>query len=230
MLSRFDDLPGNLLNEAWDALQRAGIADDDEPRQLARLIICETRATAARLHQNDHAQRIVVTASGLAALMPRPNMVVSPVSSSTPPVANVVQSSWPRAGGVPEAQQDSLPNPTADQARFAGMTPLQAVEEYMKLKPKTGGLGGAAENLLLVQAADVRPGPLARKKSSPKVWGESQRRQFRAAAFLFGKSNSGRPLAVSRQDDLVDLYDAFDRMPSSHHKSPRHEKMTLEEN
>lgn len=59
--------------------------------------------------------------------------------------------------------------------------------------------------------------------------GDSQRRQFRPAAFLIGKSNNGRALSAARQDDLVDLYDALNRMPSLHHTSPRHEKMTLEE-
>ncbi len=229
MLSRLDDVPGNLLNEAADALQRAGIADDDERRQLARRIVCEARATAVRLYRDEDAQRVVAAASGMAALMPRPNVTAAPPISAPAPTSDTVKPLMPEPGFGSEGRKKEASELTVEQARFARMTPTQAVEEYMRSKPKTGGLGSVTGNALVVHQSSVTPAPVGRKKSSPKIWGDSQRRQFRAAAFLFGKSNNGRPLSTARQDDLVDLYDAFNRMPSSHHKSPRHEKMTLEE-
>lgn len=157
MLSRFDDLPDNLLNETSDALQRAGIADDDERRHLARRIICDARATAARLYRDDHAQMTVATASGLAALLPQPNVVPAKLPSSAAPATSGAQSLSTLAEGVAEGHRKGLPALTADQALFAEMTPPQAVEKYMRLKLTTGGLAEAAVNVILGHEADAAP-------------------------------------------------------------------------
>lgn len=100
------------------------------------------------------------------------------------------------------------------------MTPLEAVDEYFRVKPKARGR---------VEGGDAIAEPNGRKKSRAKVWGDSQRRQFRAAPYLFGKSSGGKPLAATAQSDLNTFYDHLNRMPSTHHKSPRHESMSLDE-
>lgn len=87
----------------------------------------------------------------------------------------------------------------------------------MSLKPKAPGRGTATK------AVASKP------KSQAKTWGDSQRRQFKAAAFLFGKSNGSKPLAWTRQEDLNRFYDQLNRMPCTYHKSLRHDPMTIED-
>lgn len=161
MLSRSHDLPGNLLNEASDTLQPAGISDDNERRHLARRIICDARATAARLYRNDAAQQIVASSSGLGALMAQPNMVGAPVSSSAAPATGEAPPMPTQGEVVAQARYSDPPGLTAGQARFAAMTPLQAVEEYMRSKPRTGGPQGPAGNALVVHVSDAHPDHVA---------------------------------------------------------------------
>lgn len=197
LLGRAGDLPANLLAEARALMDRVGIAATSDRAENARRIMCEARAVAAATYDDPVVRD---TASALA--------LVRALASGAAPAAMIAVPSEP-----PTPPPSIL---TAEQQRHAAMTPVEAVEEYIRIKPKARGSGTAPAS---VQQA---------RKSQAKVWGESQRRQFRAAAFLFGKSDDGRPLAATTQDDLNHLYDRLNRLPSSHHKSPRHESMALE--
>ncbi|NJR79888.1 integrase [Sphingomonas corticis] len=203
LLGRAGDLPANLLAEARALMDRVGIAATGYRAENARRIMCEARAVAAATY-DDPAVRD--TASALA--------LVRALASGAAPAAIIAVPQEPPRPSEPPAPPASIL--TVEQQRHAAMTPVEAVEEYIRIKPKARGAGAVS--------ASAQQG----RKSQAKVWGESQRRQFRAAAFLFGKSNGGGPLAATSQDHLNDFYDRLNRLPSSHHKSPRHEPMALE--
>lgn len=210
LLGRADDLPKNLLGEARGLLGRVGIPANDDRAENARRIMCEARAVAAATYGDpavrDTASALALFGALAASVAPPP---VNPVSNSDPGPATVAT--------APPSPPSAL---SPEQQRHAAMKAVDAVEEYIRIKPKARGK--ADEATVTVEAArQVR-------KSTAKVWGHSQRRQFRAAAFLFGKSNGRKPLAATTQDDLNEFYDRLNRLPSSHHKSPRHEPMSLE--
>ena len=211
ILGRAGDLPGNLLAEATALLGHVGISASDDRAQYARRLMCEARALAAATY-NDPVVRD--TAGALALLNALATNVVPGGTGS----ARFPEPTSPAPQAIPSPLATTL---TPEQARHAVMTPVDAVEEYIRIKPKARGKVDPQS----VSSASAQP----KRKSSAKVWGDSQRRQFRAAAFLFGKSNDGKALAATTQDDLNDLYDRLNRLPSSHHKSPRHEPMSLEE-
>lgn len=209
ILGRAGDLPGNLLAEATALLGRVGIPASDDRAQNARRVMCEARALAAATY-NDPSVRD--TAGALALLQALSTNFVPGPGSVRPPE--------PTSPPLPASTLAPASVLTPEQARHAAMTPVDAVEEYIRIKPKARG----KVDLQLASAASAQP----KRQSRAKVWGDSQRRQFRAAAFLFGKSNDGKALAATTQDDLNDFYDRLNRLPSSHHKSPRHEPMSLE--
>jgi integrase len=210
ILGRGDDLPGNLLGEARGLLSRVGIPATDDRAENARRIMCEARAVAAATY-GDPAVRDTASALALLGVLagsvaPSP---VKPVATIDPTPAT--------AAAAPPSPSSAL---TTEQQRHAAMTAVEAVEEYIRIKPKARGKAD--------EATVTAGSPQQVRKSTAKVWGHSQRRQFRAAAFLFGKSNGGKPLAATTQDDLNEFYDRLNRLPSAHHKSPRHEPMSLE--
>ena len=219
MLGRAPDLPEQLLNEARDLLRRVGIDDSGDRSETARQIMCQARAAAAASFA-DPALQDVANRMAIAAAIMRPLGVVTSSSlqavapaaaaTSAPTEANVAADpeQWDEEDGEDEE---------VERQRYARMTPLEVVEAYMSLKPKARG-----------RVATTKAG-VNRSKSQAKTWGDSQRRQFKAAAFLFGKSNGGKPLARTRQEDLNRFYDQLNRMPSTHHKSSRHEPMTIED-
>lgn len=220
MLSRAGDLPTNLLTEAQNLLGRVGIAAHGDRIENARRVMCEARAIAAATY-NDPAIRgtadvlalmatLAKTGAPAIATLPTMPIAAAQATAAVPPTVVPV--------APPVLANAAL---TDEQQRFAAMTPVQAVDEYFRVKPKAGGKIAEA----LPVAVD---GTTRKKKSTPKVWGDSQRRQFRAAPFLFGKSTGGKPLAATTQNDLNSFYDHLNRMPSTHHKSSRHEAMSLE--
>lgn len=219
MLGRAPDLPEQLLNEARDLLRRVGIDDSGDRSETARQIMCQARAAAAASFADpalqDMANRMAIAAAimrPLGVVTSSPLQAVSPAAAATsaPTAANVAADpeQWDEEDGEDEK---------VERQRYARMTPLEVVEAYMSLKPKARG-----------RVATTKAG-VNRSKSQAKTWGNSQRRQFKAAAFLFGKSNGGKPLARTRQEDLNRFYDQLNCMPSTHHKSSRHEPMTIED-
>lgn len=214
MLSRAGDLPANLIEEARDVLRRVGIPATADRLELARRIICEARMVAAGTYEDPGLRSSVEIMAMVTAL-----------GHSTVPAGNGAVVGTTFAPSTPAGKDHggarALP---PEQQRYAEMTALEAVDEFMRTKPKAGGkaepLSGAGTVTRAISGK--------RNKSQPKVWGDSQRRQFRAAAWLFGKSNGGRALSTVTQEDLNDFYDRLNRLPSSHHKSTRHEKMSLE--
>ena len=219
MLGRAPDLPEHLLTEASDLLRRVGIDDGGDRSEAARQIMCQARASAASSYADptlqDIANRMAVAAAtmlSLGGVSPSPVQSVAP----HPPTAPM-----PMALNIPtdteQWRDEEGEDEKAERQRYARMTPLEVVEAYMSLKPKARGRAAVTE-------------PTANKfKSQAKTWGDSQRRQFKAAAFLFGKSNGGMPLARTKQEDLNTFYDQLNRMPSTHHKSARHEMMAIED-
>jgi integrase len=210
ILDRAGDLPANLLGEARALLSRVGIPANDGRAENARRIMCEARAVAAATY-DDPAVRDTASALALLKTLAGGGMPTAAGPAAAPQAEQVT---------VPSAPAGSALALTEEQKRHASMTALEAVDEYIRIKPKARGNGEAA-GVIVDPSRQVR-------KSQAKVWGHSQRRQFRAAAFLFGKSNGRKPLAATTQDDLNDFYDRLNRLPSSHHKSPRHETMPLE--
>lgn len=210
ILGRADDLPEKLLGEARGLLSRAGIATTDDRAENARRIMCEARAVAAATYGDpavrDTASALALFGALAGNVMAFPN---NPVATIDPVPAT--------AAAAPPSPPSVL---TTEQQRHAALTAVEAVEEYIRIKPKARGKAD--------EATVTAGSPQQIRKSTAKVWGHSQRRQFRAAAFLFGKSNGGKALAAATQDDLNDFYDRLNRLPSSHHKSPRHEPMSLE--
>lgn len=219
MFGRAPDLPKDLLNEARDLLNRMGIDDVGDRGEAARQIMCQARAAAAASYA-DPALQDMANRMAVAAAIMRPLGVVtpSPVEPLAPPPPAL---SVPTAVNVPadtgQWQDEDGEDEQAEQLRYARMTPLEVVEAYMRLKPKARGRA-----IVIGSAANT-------SKSQAKTWSESQRRQFKAAPFLFGKSNGGKPLARTTQKDLNRFYDQLNRMPSTHHKSARHETMTIED-
>lgn len=89
---------------------------------------------------------------------------------------------------------------------WASMTPTQAAERFIADNPKIVGD--------------------ARRKAR---WTEKTRTQFLSAARLLEKSYGALPIRLLRREDVVRLYEHFSRLPVSHHKSRRHDAMSLEE-
>ena len=89
---------------------------------------------------------------------------------------------------------------------WASMTPTQAAERFIADNPKIVGD--------------------ARRKAR---WTEKTRTQFLSAARLLEKSYGARPIRLVGRNDVVRLNEHFSRLPVSHHKSRRHDTMSLEE-
>lgn len=89
---------------------------------------------------------------------------------------------------------------------WASMTPTQAAERFIADNPKIVGD--------------------ARRKAR---WTEKTRTQFLSAARLLEKSYGARPIRRVAREDVVRLNEHFSRLPVSHHKSRRHDVMSLEE-
>lgn len=89
---------------------------------------------------------------------------------------------------------------------WASMTPTQAAARFIAENPKI--LGDA------------------KRKAR---WTDKTRSQFEAAARLLEKSYGAQPLRFLTRGSIVALNDHFSRLPTSHHKSSRHQDMTLEE-
>jgi len=89
---------------------------------------------------------------------------------------------------------------------WASMTPVQAAERYVVDQPKI--LGDA------------------QRKAR---WTHKTRSQFVTSARLLEKSYGARPLWRLTQDDVLRLNAHFSRLPQSHHKSSRHDPLSLEE-
>lgn len=213
MLSQAGDVPGNLLNEAKALLERLGIEPATDRIAIARQVMCAARLTAAATYDNPEVRAIEHS----LALMNALGQASPPVSVAPPICAPARPNAWNASTIVP-AQASTL---TDTATLYAALSPVQAVEKYMELKPKARGRD---DTPTLNES-----GSSQKRKSQPKVWGASQKRQFRAAPFLFGKSNNGKAMAATNQEDLNRFYDLLNRLPSSHHKSPRHEEMSLED-
>ncbi|MDQ1156410.1 integrase [Sphingomonas sp. SORGH_AS 950] len=219
MLGRTPELPEHLLNEARDLLRCVGVDDSGDRSEAARQIMCQARAAAAASYGDpalqDMANRMAVAATimrSLGAAAPSPAQIVAPT-----PAAMSAQTAANVAADPEQWDEEDGEDEKAERQRYARMSPLEVVEAYMSLKPKARG------RATVTKAAANKP------KSQAKTWADSQRRQFKAAAFLFGKSNGGKPLARTRQEDLNRFYDQLNRMPSTHHKSVRHEPMKIED-
>src|SRR3546814_9786243 len=107
-----------------------------------------------------------------------------PISAPAPP------NTWNASTIVPAPASTF----TDAQTHYAALSPVQAVEKYMELKPKARGRDDAP---VLADGANPK-----KRKSQPKVWGASQKRQFKAAPFLFGKSNNGKAMAATCQEEI----------------------------
>lgn len=94
-------------------------------------------------------------------------------------------------------------------AEWATLSVAAAAARYVARGPRAGR--GATE----------------RVKRARRVWDKKTLRQFNTAVMLLGKVLPG-PISTIQQDDLICLSDWFDRLPQSHHKSARHEAMSLE--
>lgn len=223
MLSWAGDVPDNLLNEAIDLLKKNGIPPSQKRAELARRIICESRMVAAAVDGESTVYALEKLLALVASLVPtgspnlHPNGQMHVASPPTQPTSDT-----PHAGATDLAEPPikSAPDQVSEVDLFARLTPIEAVDKYMAVKPKARGT--ATPDI----ASDQQKG---RRKSKPKTWGESQRRQFRIAPFLFGKTTGGKPLAATTQEDLNAFYDVLTRLPSTHHKSPSHESMSLEQ-
>ena len=89
---------------------------------------------------------------------------------------------------------------------WASMTPTQAAARFIADSPKITGD--------------------AKRKAR---WTAKTRSQFEASARLLEKSWGAKPLHLLSRDVVVALNVHFSQLPISHHKSPRHDPMTLEE-
>ena len=111
---------------------------------------------------------------------------------------------------VPPAQAPAVAVPLAVEVSvdepWASMTPTQAAARFVAENPKI--LGDA------------------KRKAR---WTEKTRSQFEAAARLLEKSYGAKPFRLLNRQSIVELNDHFSRLPTSHHKSSRHQNMTLEE-
>lgn len=108
---------------------------------------------------------------------------------------------------VPAAVATTTPPPESQVAEpWASMTPTQAAERFIADNPKIVGD--------------------ARRKAR---WTAKTRTQFLSAARLLEKSYGARPIRLVVRKDVARLNEHFSRLPVSHHKSRRHDAMSLEE-
>ncbi|SNS89686.1 Phage integrase family protein [Sphingomonas laterariae] len=130
-----------------------------------------------------------------------------PPSDVVPPLPASAGDWGPRHRTVarePRGRPRSTPSPA-----WTSLSVTEAAARYVASMPRAGG--------------DAKAPP----KRARRGWDDKTRRQFLTAAMLLGKSFT-RPLWQITQDDLLDLSALFDRLPQSHHKSPRHAAMSLE--
>lgn len=91
------------------------------------------------------------------------------------------------------------------------LTVAEAAQRYKEAQPKTGL--GASPKL----------------KNAKRVWDPKTLRQFESAVMLLGKSFPG-PISNLTQSDLDRFASLLDKLPArGHHKSKRHDSMSLEE-
>lgn len=64
--------------------------------------------------------------------------------------------------------------------------------------------------------------------SDSSKWNAKTKKQFRSAVMLAGKAIPG-PVGAITHDDLLKLSRLFGRLPKTHHKTPRHKTMGLEQ-
>ncbi len=103
---------------------------------------------------------------------------------------------------VPPARPTDVPD------AFAMLGPVAAAEKFIADNPKILG--------------DVDGKRKAR-------WTDKTRSQFLSSARLLQKSYGDRPLHMLTYEDVFALNAHFARLPTTHHKSPRHVPMTLED-
>jgi integrase len=89
------------------------------------------------------------------------------------------------------------------------LTPTQAAEKFVTDNPKIEGDGEGGKR---------------KARWTPKTLS-----QFLSSARLLEKSYGAKPLHLIRHEDILKLNNHFAGLPVSHHKSPRHGPMSLEE-
>jgi integrase len=130
------------------------------------------------------------------------NLLVQLDHSGWPVDCRISGASGPPAASTTAATESALGD-------WETITILEAAERYILAHPKTG-------------ASEAGP------DDKRVTWNNDTLRQFRAAVMVAGKACPG-PISQIRHDDIARLSNIYGRLPSNHHKSPRHETMTLEE-
>ncbi|EQB11558.1 tyrosine-type recombinase/integrase [Novosphingobium lindaniclasticum] len=218
---------GLILNSQtialWDAEVDSAIAqfalkDGTAMRQAMLKIIHEARIAGIA----EFRQRLLSPASGyVLALTNQPSTIDQPRGSSRPEknADNPLPAYQPalpergvpvrgRAGAARRRTEPPADQPSADWAR---VTVLQAGQRFIAGQPKAGG--GAAPKL----------------KKARHTWDPKTLRQFESAVMLLDKACPG-PIWQLSQSDLDHFAALLDRLPArSHHKTARHEAMSLEE-
>lgn len=141
----------------------------------------------------------------LAAALEYRRRLADPASMWSGMAEEATASAAPVVAGRPASGEAAPPEPQIAEP-WLSMTPTQAAERFIADNPKIVGD--------------------ARRKAR---WTDKTRSQFLSAARLLEKSYGARPIRLLVREDVVRLNEHFSRLPVSHHKSRRHDAMSLEE-
>lgn len=213
------DLPSKMMVKARAAMADVGAADEPGNAEIARKVILEGKLASIlefRRRIADpislygvpvfHAADMVpgfVPAVGRDDLSGATVAPLASLSASTMPAASPAHEIEPAPIAILRGSKRAAP-PEAD---YASLTPVQAAARFVAENPKASGGGGRRQ---------------AR-------WTVKTRGQFETAAMLLEKSYGARPLGSLAVANVVLLNGQFDRLPATHHKSSRHNAMTLQE-
>lgn len=159
------------------------------------------------IHHMEHGTRVRFEAR-LAAIreyrrcMGDPSLKYAAVPLQPPPTTVPVIASAAQPPAATTAATPPVPG------EWAALTCVEAGEKFLAENPKLLGSGTGKRQ--------------AR-------WDDKTLKQFRTALRLLHKSVGDEPFWSLRQADILELMADFDRLPPNHHKSPRHDAMSLKE-
>jgi predicted ATPase len=215
-----------------DALLSVGAPVNSANQHIIYQTLCQAKSYAAAVF---NARRFVESWQNLLPSDPQPpdlrcfdNQYAQTAEQPLLHLFNMsLEGYLPEPGRAPsDTATNWITNPGAQSchARPSGdrhsVPPVTAVEDWARLT-----IAEAAERYLTTAAHTGGGKPGSSKKRAQ--WDKKTRNQFDSMVMLFSKSFPG-PMVRFTQQDLDTVSAWFDRLPSNHHKSSRHQSMSLE--
>lgn len=192
-------------SEVSQTIRHFNLPDSDDMSRAMLKLIHEARVAAI----SEFRQRLEKPESGYASYTSTADHSRSSFNHERLSAVNTP----PACSGVPSAQaQPVISQEVGPQdEEWLRLSVVEAAQRYKMAQHKTGL--GASPKL----------------KNAKRVWDLKTLRQFDSAVMLLAKSFPG-PISTLAQSDLDRFASLLDRLPSrTHHKSKRHDSMSLEE-